>query len=1121
MPTTPTAAHLDPEVLNPLDRLRGTIRRYVVIEGLLTAAIFAAAWFAAAVVLDFGVFKVATWDWVLDAPAGLRAASLALGLLGLAAILAFRIARRLTTEFSYPALALVLERRFPAVLGGRLITAVELADVEGHERFGYSRELILQTIREARERVATVPADEVFDWRRLRTLGAVAAGLVAGVVLAGYAAYVLATGSGNPYRFGWRFAHVTAVLAERDLFLMNTPWPRRAYIELVGFPGDELRIGKDAGEPTVRSRAYRWVIADRAAPTGWRPMTWGDVTPALVGRAVPTLPEPAFRAAADGGLPADPAAWPLDQVLAVGLEDAASRAKLSAALTPDEYLAVRDSLERMFPALEEQAASPSMGRTLRKLDLPGKVSLVYAGQNKTGDVTLAPLPNQEFTAPVPDLKESVRFVVRAEDFRTAPRDITLVPPPVFVKLTRTEYQPAYLHHAPPAGEGYPALAGLRQAMPERPLSLTGDRTVFPVPAGTELVLTATADTDLTTAYLLPKVGTLPGATPGSPAPVPLAVAPDKRTVTVEFRGDYRFGAGRTFPHIYLDADGWVRVEPVTSTAAVEFDLVVEQADGVKARRPVLVQVVEDAPPIVEVAPDVIRKVGTTYLVTPKAKIPFNPESFVKDDHGLSKVAFDLTYWAEDSDVGRAMRAQLALRPLLYMPGPTTLPGVVAPPFHAVKFRELDKGDTRKTAGFGLRQFAELTGDLRRDTRADFLKRLTAPLEDAGVPHAVKRVELKSPDRDFFDVDVLKLGVKAGDVQPRYRIDLAVTATDTNYDAGPKTGTTPEPIRLLIVSEADLLVEINKEEETFAARLDDALAKLAASRRKWEYVRNTNAASAPDPANKGGLDAVRVRAQDGSQDVAKAKDVVGSIVREYRRIHQECKVNDVTAVTRDRFGMFANRVDRVMGESPPGVTEDERRQIAAGQLNPKMTFPTAEKKLDTVLTTFAAEKWADPAAVSDAAVSLAALELEVTVIRRALGELQTKEKLRAMLASVIEQRKRIRDEMRDWRERVERDLTKKEPELLPLGPIFLTKGETKRFRQGLNWRLFDKDDLTIRAAVNDAEGLTVPPMIRLSFEDVSLTNAFEYEVRAGNKVGDFIITLTPEVGDPVQVRVQVK
>ena len=36
---------LPPEVSHPLDQLRWTIRRYVVIEGLLSAAIFVGLWF--------------------------------------------------------------------------------------------------------------------------------------------------------------------------------------------------------------------------------------------------------------------------------------------------------------------------------------------------------------------------------------------------------------------------------------------------------------------------------------------------------------------------------------------------------------------------------------------------------------------------------------------------------------------------------------------------------------------------------------------------------------------------------------------------------------------------------------------------------------------------------------------------------------------------------------------------------------------------------------------------------------------------------------------------------------------------------------------------------------------
>jgi len=89
---------------------------------------------------------------------------------------------------------------------------------------------------------------------------------------------------------------------------------------------------------------------------------------------------------------------------------------------------------------------------------------------------------------------------------------------------------------------------------------------------------------------------------------------------------------------------------------------------------------------------------------------------------------------------------------------------------------------------------------------------------------VQKLELKNSERDYFNLKGLKLLANVSEVQTRYRLDLNVVATDTNFDTGPKTGQNSEPIRLLIVSEGDLLAEINKEEETFALRLDEALVK---------------------------------------------------------------------------------------------------------------------------------------------------------------------------------------------------------------------------------------------------------------------------------------------------------
>src|SRR5215218_7272921 len=93
------SAERDPQVYHPLDRLRGVIRKYVVIEGLLTALLFVALWYTAGLVLDFGVFKAFGWDWARDGSWWVRVVALVAALGLLVGIVVFRIVRRLTTEF--------------------------------------------------------------------------------------------------------------------------------------------------------------------------------------------------------------------------------------------------------------------------------------------------------------------------------------------------------------------------------------------------------------------------------------------------------------------------------------------------------------------------------------------------------------------------------------------------------------------------------------------------------------------------------------------------------------------------------------------------------------------------------------------------------------------------------------------------------------------------------------------------------------------------------------------------------------------------------------------------------------------------------------------------------------
>src|SRR5437870_8417952 len=183
VPTTPARAAPAPGVMHPLERLRGTIRRYVTLEGLAVVGVYLALWFWIGLALDFGAFKAFRVDWVQELPRGVRGGLLFVLVLGLLAVVAVKVVRRLMVEFRPPALALVLERRFPQQLGDRLITAVELADLDRAAAQGYSRAMIEQTIADAVRRVETVPVNEVFNWGRLRTLAAWCFALTIGLYL--------------------------------------------------------------------------------------------------------------------------------------------------------------------------------------------------------------------------------------------------------------------------------------------------------------------------------------------------------------------------------------------------------------------------------------------------------------------------------------------------------------------------------------------------------------------------------------------------------------------------------------------------------------------------------------------------------------------------------------------------------------------------------------------------------------------------------------------------------------------------------------------------------------------------------------------------------------------------
>lgn len=813
-------------VAHPLQRLRATIRLYVGAEGLAVLLLYLALWFWISLLLDFGFFKAFAVDWVQELPLAFRAILLGGLVTGLVVLVTLRVVLRLFREFADKALALVLERRFPNVLGDRLITAVELADPAVSERHGYSPAMVSQTIREAADRVEQMPVREVFNWRRLRRQGIAVALLTLGIYV------VLALGYCVLYRvgpgdFAARFNSVAAMWFERNVLLAHTLWPRRAHLELVSFPeSGELRIGRNAPPPTLRVRAFKWVVAADDAPEGWRALRWDDLNASLLGTLAPPVLPRLWE-----GLTVDEIELQLD------------KPEIRDTLSADTVLAVRSVLEQ----LEAQAASPAMTRRLRQLTVPDAVEVLYQGETLRSEQRFQKQLDNEYAGVLSDLKESVRFTVRGEDYYTPTRFITLVPPPTLVELTRDEYQPAYLYHRLTAGADPSLLRGQKQEFRDQPVSLGGSASQIGVPAGTDVILRARTDKPLR----LPD-----GVRLRETLDIPVTITqPDDHSFRAEIRN---------------------------LTAPVDLTFEFTDTDNVIGWRQVVIRPIDDLPPEADVLVEVIRKTNQGYLVTPLARIPFSGK--VRDDHGLQDVEFAYTVAHQDGQAGLNATPVVSLLQL----GPA---GPVAAPLAAAYL-----GWLARVA----RTPAEEARPADKLRLAGFVRRLQERAEDHLTPGALPQRLKERPSRSLFRdhsldpveeiFDVEKLGLRASDekqVQPHYRLRLWLVATDNNVETGPGVGHSKERFTFLVVSENELLAEIAKEEESLHLKLEDTVNRLKETRTKLEQVIAEVPRLKPDEFSP-----MARRTEEVTEVVVRAWDITREVHADYRRILKELQANRV-------------------------------------------------------------------------------------------------------------------------------------------------------------------------------------------------------------------------------------
>jgi hypothetical protein len=802
------------------------------LNGLAVVLIYLSLWFWLGLAVDYGFFRAFMIDWVQVLPQWFRVAVLVVLAAGGLAIVATQAAR-LVRGLRNTALALVLERHFSALLGDRLITAVELADPRKVVRYGYSPLMVEQTTRDAADRLAGLAIPGVLDWQRLKRVVTLVALLILGPYLVAGAAYA-ALHRADIAGFGRRFNDVAVIWFERNILLFDTIWPRHAYLELLNEEfahGDEMRIGRDTAAPALRVRALKWVIADsnrRRAPEGWRALLWSDLTPELLGEPINSAAIlPQWRE------------WTVDRV-ALEIEKPEVRGSVSA----DAVLAVRDALER----LHVLASSSRVRRQLRELDIPSEVTVYYQGASSRSDQTMHQLPNNEY-AGVPDLKESIEFTVRGNDYYTPPKRITVVPPPAIVELLLDEAQPAYLYHQIPSDGTKDDLRGKKHRFKDRPVSLTGDTSRIDVPVGTDVELTARTDKDLRRpegVRLLPRQG-------AAEIKAPLLQV-DSRA----FRG--------RFDHV---------------TAPVDFVFRFTDTDGVVGQRHIIIRPVEDLAPEVDVQIETVRRTNQGYMVTPMAMVPFSGK--VSDDHGLAEVKYAYTLSGGDTRTDSASLGVLATTAAAQLSSGVVW-GLGSVALLSAGGRGTDE-DERPVQTAPMTTFEQLARE--RTASASSLAKLPdlllAPPRDV----LLKDYTL-DPDLEAFSVE--PLGLKVADekaAQPHYRLRLSVVATDNNIETGPRSSQSKERFTVLVVSEHELLAEIAKEEENLRIKLEDAINRLKDGKLKLEKVTQELPDLKPDEFSP-----LARRTEEIGESIVKSWDATREVFADYKRILKELKANRV-------------------------------------------------------------------------------------------------------------------------------------------------------------------------------------------------------------------------------------
>jgi hypothetical protein len=254
-----------------------------------------------------------------------------------------------------------------------------------------------------------------------------------------------------------------------------------------------------------------------------------------------------------------------------------------------------------------------------------------------------------------------------------------------------------------------------------------------------------------------------------------------------------------------------------------------------------------------------------------------------------------------------------------------------------------------------------------------------------------------PKESGFDVEAL--GKKAPDekIQPRYRLRLWLSATDNNVETGPGVSESKDKFVFLIVSENELIVEINKEEESLHVKLEDTVNKLKDAQAKLELIQTELPTLKPNEFSP-----LARRTEELLEVLGRSQDVTREVYMDYGKILRELQVNVVRA-------QIVERVERQIYLPLKDTLSQE--------------FDRTDKSLQA-LGKMLDEQKKDPVPAATAMKDMKDLIDRLTAVLDAMGELLTINKLIEQLVEIERQEREFSNVMKGQLELKKKELLEK-------------------------------------------------------------------------------------------------